>query len=353
MVKIGLPASAKSYYNETLFPFACTEGLKIGRHKRQKIDKPMLDSRKRNQTLVGLAFISPWLIGLAVLFLYPFAASWYWSFCRYDLLSSPEFIGLDHYQRLAGEIIRGEDFGQALWNTAYFASLSVPLSIVLAIGLALMLSWEIRGQAIFRAIFFIPSVVPLVAAAILWMWLLDPLDGPMNQLLAIVGLPTQMWFQGTQEAASTGSFLQFGSKDALVLMSLWGVGNFVIIYLAALGDVPKSLHEASALDGAGPLHRFRHITLPMLTPIIFFNLILGLIQSVQAFTRVYLVSEGTGAPVDSTLLLSLHLFLAAFQDLEMGYASAMSWILFVILALATYLLFRSSRHWVHYQEQLR
>ncbi len=313
----------------------------------------MLDSRHRQQTLVGLAFVSPWLIGLAVLFIYPFAASWYWSLCRFDLLNEPQFIGLDHYQRLAGEIIRGDRFGQALWNTAYYALLSVPLSIVLAIGLAVMLSWKIRGQAFFRTLFFLPSVVPLVAAAILWMWLLDPRDGPVNQLFEMIGWPAQLWFQGSQEAASPGSFLQFGSKDALVLMSLWGVGNFMIIYLAALGDIPQSLHEASALDGAGSLRRFWYITLPMLTPIIFFNLILGLIQSVQAFTRVYLVSEGTGEPVGSTLLLSLHLFLAAFQDLEMGYASAMAWILFVILALATYCLFRSSRHWVHYQERLR
>ncbi|MEC9003109.1 MAG: sugar ABC transporter permease [Planctomycetota bacterium] len=314
---------------------------------------PMLNSRYRQQTLAGLAFVSPWLIGLALLFAYPFVASLVWSFCRYDLLSAPSFVGLEHYQRLAREIIQGDHFGQALWNTAYYALLSVPLSILVAMGLAIMLSWNIRGQAFFRTLFFLPSVVPLVAAAILWMWLLDPRDGPLHQLLMLAGLPRQLWFQGAQEAAYPATFLQFGSKDALVLMSLWGVGNFMIIYLAALGDIPRSLHESAALDGAGSLSRFRHITLPMLTPIIFFNLVLGLIQSVQEFTRIYLVSEGTGEPVGSTLLLSLHLFLAAFQDLEMGYASAMAWILFVVLALATYLLFRSSRHWVHYQEQLR
>lgn len=314
---------------------------------------PMLDSRNRQQTLTGLAFVSPWLVGLALLFAYPFLASLVWSFCRYDLLSAPSFVGLEHYQRLAREIVQGDHFGQALWNTAYYALLSVPLSIMVAMGLAIMLSWNIRGQAFFRTLFFLPSVVPVVAAAILWMWLLDPRDGPLHQLLMLTGLPRQLWFQGSQEAAHPASFMQFGSKDALVLMSLWGVGNFMIIYLAALGDIPRSLHESAALDGAGSLGRFRHITLPMLTPIIFFNLVLGLIQSVQEFTRIYLVSEGTGEPVGSTLLLSLHLFLASFQDLEMGYASAMAWILFVVLALATYLLFRSSRHWVHYQEQLR
>jgi multiple sugar transport system permease protein len=160
-----------------------------------------------------------------------------------------------------------------------------------------------------------------------------------------MGLPGQLWFKGTGEAALS---LDFGSKDALVLMSLWGVGNFMIIYLAAIGEVPQELYEAAELDGAGPLRRFRHITLPLLTPVIFFNLVMGLIQSVQAFTQVYIVSEGTGKPDGSTLMLSLHLFLAAFKDLEMGYASAMAWILFVILAVCTAALFRSARHWVHY-----
>ena len=284
-----------------------------------------------------------------LLFAYPFVASLYWSFCRYDLLSPPEFVGADNYRRLVGELVTGRGFGKALWNTAYYAVLSVPLSIALGIALATMLSWKVRGQAIYRAMFFLPSVIPVVVASILWLWLLDPRDGFVNYVLSLFGLPAQQWFAGATEAAFPPTFLDFGSKDALVLMSLWGVGNFMIIYLAAIGDIPKQLYEAAEIDGAGRLRRFWHVTLPMLSPVIFFNLVMGLIQSFQAFTQVYIVSEGTGAPAGSTLLISLHLFLAAFKDLQMGYASAMAWILFVVLLLATVALFRTSRHWVHYQ----
>ncbi len=325
-------------------------------------NEPKLGSLIRLRPAVtGLLFVSPWLIGFLLLVIYPFAASLYWSFCRYDLLSPPEYVGLANYQRLAGELARGEDFGLALWNTIYYALLSVPLSIALGVTLAVMLSWRVRGQAVFRTIFFLPSVVPVVAASVLWLWLLDPSSGLVNHVLGF-SKEQALWFKGqseaawlpawfSYEAASGLSFVgpRFGSKDALVLMSLWGVGNFMIIYLAALGGVPTPLYEAAELDGAGPLRRFWHITLPMLSPVIFFNLVMGLIQSVQAFTQIYIVSEGTGEPGRSTLVLSLHMVLSAFKDLEMGYASAMAWILFVILLICTIILFRTSRHWVHYQ----
>ncbi len=313
---------------------------------------PQSSSPVLKQASVGLAFIAPWIVGFCVLIAFPFGASLYWSFCRYDLLSSPEWIGTENYQRLAGEMLSGRDFGKAIWNTAYYSLLSVPLSIVLGVSLAVMLSWKVRGQAVYRSIVFLPSVVPVVASSVLWLWLLDPQDGFVNYVLDLspTGAP---WFKGPHEAAwIPGWFengIRFGSKDALVLMSLWGVGNFMIIYLAAIGDIPVQLYEAAELDGAGPIRRFVRITLPMLTPVIFFNLVMGLIQSVQAFTQIYIVSEGTGEPGGSTLVLSLHLFLSAFQDLDMGYASAMAWLLFVILLVCTGLLFRSSRRWVHYQ----
>jgi multiple sugar transport system permease protein len=262
-------------------------------------------------------------------------------------------VGTSNYQRLADEIIRSGKFGQALWNTAYYAAVSVPLSIALGVGLAMMLSWPVRGQAVYRTLFFLPSVVPTIAAAVLWMWLLDPESGLVNHLLGYLGVAPQNWFKGVGEAAWPGNWNRstglFGSKDALVLMSLWGVGNFMVIYLAAIGDIPGSLYEAAELDGAGRLRRLWHITLPMLSPVIFFNLVMGLIHAVQAFTQVYIVSEGTGEPAGASLLISLHLFLSAFQDLDMGYASAMAWLLFVVLLIATGLLFRTARHWVHYQ----
>jgi len=303
--------------------------------------------------LIGLAFVCPWIAGFAILVVYPFLASLYWSFCHYDLLSRPRFVGTANYERLAEELLTGGRFGQAVWNTCYFAAVSVPLSIALGIALALMLAWNVRGQAVYRTVFFLPSVVPLVASSILWMWLLDPQAGLVNYVLAWFGISGPGWFKSTQEALWLPNWISgnggFGSKDALALMSLWGVGNFMIIYLAALGDVPVQLYEAAELDGAGRFRRFWHITLPMLTPVIFFNLVVGLIHAVQAFTQVYLVSEGQGAPAGSSLMLSLHLFLAAYKYLDMGYASAMAWSLFVLVLITTIGLFRTSRRWVYYQ----
>ena len=288
--------------------------------------------------------------------LYPFSVSLYWSFCDYDLLSPPVWVGGKHYHRLAGEIVSGNGFGRALWNTFYYAGISVPFSIALGVGLAVMLSWRIRGQAFWRTLCFLPSVVPVVAAAILWRWLLDPQDGPLNAALSVVGLPGPGWFHDYREAGWPPGWFNgqasFGSKDGLVLMALWGVGNFMVIYLAALGDVPDRLHEAAALDGAGRWSRFWHVTIPTLSPVIFFNLIMGVIQSIQTFTQIYIVSEGTGEPERSTLVISLHLFLSAFQDLNMGYASAMAWIVFLVLASVTVLLFRSARYWVYYEGQM-
>jgi multiple sugar transport system permease protein len=309
-------------------------------------------NRRHRQWITGLLFMSPWLVGFLFLVFVPFVCSLWWSFCRYDLLSAPEFVGLQHYQRLGHELATGQGFGRALWNTGYFALIHVPLSILLGIGLATILSWKVRGQAVYRTLCFLPSIIPVVASSILWVWLLDSRRGMVNHVLQSMGLPGPLWFNEPGEAAWPLGWLHgtaaFGSKDALILMSLWSVGNFMLIYLAAIADVPDEMHEAAAIDGASRWSRFRHVTLPLLTPVILFNLVMGLIQSVQAFTQMYIVSEGTGAPQQSTLVLSLHLFLSAFQDLDMGYASAMAWIVFALLVIATGLLFRSSRGWVHY-----
>ena len=334
------------------------------------LDRPQLHSTRlpfplpspNRNNLAGVLFASPWIVGLVLLLLYPFVASLYWSFCQFDLINPPEPVGLTNYREIGNELATAEGFGQALLNTVYYSVISVPLSIVLGIGLAVMLSWPIRGQAIYRTVFFLPAMVPIVATSILWMWLLDADQGIVNNLLVAIGLEPQGWFT-QQRSAISGEGLQvfgswlggqgplkmFGAKDALILVSLWGVGNFMIIYLAAIGDVPRSLYEAAEIDGASRWHRFRHITLPMLTPVIFFNLVMGLIRSVQTFTEVYIFSEGTGQPGGSLNLVSLHLFLSAFSDLRMGYASALAWVMFVILVVATILLFRSSKNWVHYR----
>ncbi len=319
------------------------------------------------RTLTGLAFVSPWLVGFGLLVLYPFLATLYWSFCRYDLLGEPEWIGTDHYERLAREVAEGREFGEALWNTGYYALLVVPGSVLLGVGLALLLTS--RGPAssgkpgFFTTLFFLPTLVPTVATSIVWTWLLDPKSGLAVQFAAMlnqtaVGRWTvetfgvaPNWFNSPAEGLNPASWSswtpEFGSKDGLALMSLWGVGNFVVIYLAALRSVPRELYEAAELDGAGWWSRFRHVTLPHLTPVVFFNVVMGVVAAVQYFTQAYVVSGGTGGPQGSTRVLSMHVFLWAFKHLEAGYASACAWTLFVLTVLVTFLLFRTSRIWVH------
>ena len=313
----------------------------------------MMAPSRWHRTMVGWLFVSPWLLGFIALFAFPFAISFWWSFCEFDLLTPPRYVGTANYERILAECRTGTGVGRALWNTAYFAIFSVPLSIVTGVGLAVVLHWNVRGQAIYRTLCFLPTVVPVVASSILWIALLDPQRGAVNTFLGHLQLPGPQWLQSDREFGNVPAWLMgdggMGSKDALVLMALWGVGNFMVIYLAAIGDIPNSLYQAAELDGAGRWARFWHVTLPLLTPVILFNLIMGLIQSVQAFTQVYLVSEGTGGPNQSTLVLSLHLFLSAFQDLQMGYASAVAWVLFVVLVIMTAFLFSSSHRWVHYQ----
>ena len=319
------------------------------------------NSNHHSEARAGWLFSMPWILGFLALFVWPFTASVWWSFCQYDLINSPEWVGWENYSRLTREAREQQGFGQALTNTLYYSLLSVPLSVVMGILLAVLLSARLRGQAIYRTLIFLPSVIPVVAASVLWLWLLDPQSGLVNYLLSWIGIPPQNWLNQARSAFSletigvlqnytTGEPLKLlGSKDALILMTLWGVGNFVVIYLAAISDIPKSLYEAAEIDGASPGRKLLHVTLPMLSPVIFFNLVMGLIRSVQTFTSVYVLSEGTGAPGGSLRLISLELFLSAFSDLEMGYASAMALLLFIGLTLATTILFRTSRYWVHYR----
>ena len=317
--------------------------------------------KSKSERTTGLLFSSPWIVGFVLLFLWPFAASLYWSFCRFDLINPPQFIGLENYSRLTSELVSGSGFGAALLNTVYYCLLAVPLSVALGIGLAVLLNLKVRGQGIYRTLVFLPSVIPIVAASVLWVWLLDPQDGIVNYVLSWVGLGNQNWLTQARSAVSgetltmmtewsTGEPLRlFGSKDALILMTLWGVGNFMVIYLAALNDVPQQLYEAAQIDGAGWWKQFCNVTIPMLSPVIFFNLVIGIIRGIQTFTSVYIFSEGSGSPGDSLMMVSLKIFLSAFEDLQMGYASAIAWVLFVLILIVTALLFRTSRAWVHYR----
>lgn len=281
----------------------------------------------------GYAFIGPWLVGFAAFTAVPFAASILLSFTRYDIVSDPVWVGTANYDRL---LTQDPIFWKSLSITFKYALAAVPLSIAAGVALALLLNLDIAGIAVYRTLFFIPSIVPVVATSVLFLWLLNPQTGLVNGILAEFGVAGPAWLADKRWAFAS-----------LVFMSLWGVGGSMVIYLAGLKDIPLALYEAAIIDGAGAWLRTRHITLPMLTPVIFFNLIMGIIGSFQYFTQAYIVTRG--GPDDSTNFYALYLFNRAWRYLDMGYASAMAWILFAIVMVMTIVIFRSHRRWVHYE----
>jgi multiple sugar transport system permease protein len=293
---------------------------------------------ERHKLRTGLAFALPWIMGLSVFTLYPVAASLFYSFCDYSVLQAPVWTGLENYQRMAGDAV----FWKSLRNTFYFAALSLPAGMVVALALALLLNTGVRGMAVFRMIFYLPSIVPVVASSMLWLWIFNGQYGLLNWALA----PVCEWL-GTKPPTWFGD--PRWSKPALVLMSLWGVGNSTIIYLAGLQDVPAELYESAELDGAGWWRRLWHITLPMISPVIYFNLIMGIIGTLQVFTTVFVMTGGAeGNPARSTLFYALYLFSTAFYDLRMGYASAMAWVLFLLIVALTWGATKLSENRVHY-----
>ena len=299
--------------------------------------------RHRSEFRTALLFISPILVGTAIFMVYPLIASIYYSFCDYNILSPPAFNGGAHY----AELLADEKFHKALWNTLIFTVLAVPVTMATALILAFLLNMKLRGQAVYRTIFFLPSIVPVVASSVLWLWLLNPDYGLINTILRPgISLVNQLF--GSSLAAPPWLTDPLYMKPALVLMSAWGVGGSVIIYLAALGDVPRQLYEAAELDGAGAWGKTWHVTLPMISPVIFFTLIMGLIGMFQYFSQP-LVIFGGGGRDDSALFYSVYLFQNAFVYLRMGYASAQAWILFLVIVTATILVFRTTRRFVHYE----
>lgn len=293
---------------------------------------PRHSDRLVKRRRLGLLFVSPWLIGFLAFTIYPFLASIYYSFTDYSVLTPPEFVGFSNYKTLFTD---DPLFWKSLGNTFYFAVISIPLQFVVALGLAMLLNQKVKGLAIWRTIFYLPSIVPVVAASIVWLWLLNPQYGIINGLLYLIGIDGPGWITDPK-----------WSKPSLIIMSLWGVGGSMIIYLAALQDVPAQLYEAAELDGAGSYHKFINITLPTISPVIFFQVIMGIIGALQYFTQAYVMTGG--GPADSTLFYSLYLYNNAFKYFKMGYASAMAWILFIIILVLTLALFRSSREWVYY-----
>ena len=286
----------------------------------------------RRNNLAGWLMVSPVVFGLVVFSAYPFLASLYLSFCDCDIFTPPKWIGLWNYETL---FTKDPLFWKSLYNVLYYTVLAVPLGIVFGVALALLLDARIKGLSVYRTLFFLPTIVPAVASSVLWIWLLNPQIGLVNSLLRLFGVEGPTWLGSTE-----------WSKPSLVLMAVWGVGGSMIIYLAGLKDIPVALYEAALVDGANAWQRLRHVTLPMLTPVIFFNLVMGMIGAFQYFTQAFIMTQG--GPQDSTLFYALQLFYQAFQYLKFGYASAMAWVLFVIVVAVTAILFRSQRGWVHY-----
>lgn len=287
---------------------------------------------RRRQSLVGYVFALPWFIGFSVFLAYPLIASIYFSFCDYSVLKKPVFIGLDNYR----ELFADEVFWITVKNTAIYAAISLPAGMVMALGLAMLLNAKVPGTTFFRTVFFLPSLVPMVSLAVLWLWILNGEHGILNEVLRMVGIQGPNWLGDPA-----------WSKPALVVLGVWGVGNAVLIYLAGLQDVPVSLVEAAELDGASPWQKTRHVTIPMISPVILFNLIMGIIGTLQVFTVPYVMFPG-GSPARSTYFYAMYLFDNAFLYNKMGYASAMGWIMFLAIFGLTMLALKLTENHVHY-----
>lgn len=300
----------------------------------------------KSREKAGFLFALPWIIGFLVFSLYPICISFYYSLTNFNIFQTPTWVGLGNYK----ELFTDEKFYKSLWNTFYMVIIGTPVSLVVGILLALLLNQKIKGLPIFRTIFYLPSIVPTVASSLLWLWILNPQYGLLNEALKTLGLNQPNWLMDPSY-----------TKPALIIIGLWGVGNTMIIFLASLQDVPKSLYEAAQMDGANSTRQFLKITLPCISPTIFFQLIMSIIAYFQYFTQAYLLIGGStggsggnavsGGAENSMLFYSLYLFHNAFGYFKMGKASAMAWILFVIVVIVTAVIFRTQNRWVSYGDE--
>ena len=287
---------------------------------------------RRREARAGLLFVLPWLLGLLIFTAYPVLASVYYSFTDYAVLQSPTWVGLDNYQNM---LLNDPGVWTAVQNSLYYALLSVPLGLVLSLALAVLLNTRSVGIGVYRTLFYLPSLVPPVASTIIFLVMFQPKDGLVNQVLGVVGIPHLAWFQDPDWA-----------KPGLILLSLWGVGSATVIFLAGLQEVPVSLLDAAAIDGAGAWQKFWNVSLPLLSPVILFNLVMGVIYSFQVFSQALVVGGTTGEPVESTLMFMVLIYRNAFRYFKMGYASAQAVVLFVVVLAVTLVIFRTARLWV-------
>lgn len=302
------------------------------------ISKRAIRERKKSKlkikrALEGYLFASPWIIGFIVFTGGPIVASLVFSFCRYDVVTPAEWVGISNYKYMLTEDYL---FWKSLYNTGYYALFSIPLRIIAALVIALLLNQKLMGIRWFRTMYYVPAVTSGVAVSLLWIWLFDPGLGLINIVLGKIGIRGPLWLQS-----------EVWSKPALILMSLWGVGTIWVIYLAGLQGIDKQLYEAVDIDRGNWWQKFWHITLPMLSPAIFFTLIIGIIRSFQVFTQAYVMTQG--GPKNSTLFYVYYLYLRGFRMLKMGSASSMAWILFILILVFTLIQFKFASKWVYYE----
>ncbi len=285
------------------------------------------------RTIIGYIFISPFILGFLLWFLIPAGVALWLTVHDWNLISPPKYVGFKHLVTMAGD----DRFWQSLKVTTTYTLVSVPLGLVLGFILALLLNTKVRGITVFRTVYYLPSIVPAVASAVLWAWIFNTEYGLANAALRALGLPKIAWLQDPQWAL-----------PALIIVALWGFGSGMVIYLAGLQGIPEVFYEAAEIDGAGRWAQLRHITIPLVSPVIFFNLIIGIIASFQVFTIARLVTNG--GPQNATLVYVLYMYQNAFQNMKMGYAAALAWVLFVIVVVLTLFVFRYVGSRVHYED---
>lgn len=294
---------------------------------------------RRREAIAGYLFVLPWLFSLVIFTAYPVLAAFYLSFTEYSIVQAPRWIGWQNYQTM---FTTDTSFWKSVANSSYYALASVPLGLILSLALALLLNLRAKGIGFYRTLFYLPALAPPVASTIIFILMFSPTNGLINVVLGKLGLPQPGWLTDPT-----------WSKPAIILLSLWSVGAGALIFLAGLKEIPQSLLEAASIDGAGIIQQFRHVTLPLLTPVILFNLVMGIIGSFQVFTQALVIGGTTGKPIESTLMYMVHIYRNAFAYFNMGYASALSVVLFLAILVITLVIFRSANAWVYYEGTTR
>lgn len=304
------------------------------RSRPEEFERPGARGRMWRETAAGYGFLVPWLVGFFGLTILPMAYSLYLSFTNYNIFSPPKWIGLDNYVRM---FTNDPSFVQSAQITLIYVLVGTPITLAAALGIAMMLNFRSVGGGFFRSAFYAPSLIGgSVSVAMVWRAMFAN-DGPVDSSLSFFGIDLGGWISNPDLVLAS-----------LILLSVWQFGATMVIFLAGLKQIPKELYEAAEMDGAGPFHRFRAVTIPLLSPVIFFNLLLGLIGAFQVFTSAYIISNGSGGPAGMTNFITLYLYKRGFSDGQMGYASAIAWVLLIVVAIIAFILFRTQKSWVHY-----